>query len=82
MVWAQLASVVAEVLKQDGFAAADGAESFVDGLAGFVAVASCDGGHGEAGCAEDAVVGVEGGEAGVRNEGEDDAEHLRGLLGG
>lgn len=81
MVVPHLAAVVAKVFKQDGFASADGAKAFVDGLVGHLAVAAGYCPKGEAGGAEEAVVGVEGRCAGVRNEGEDDAEHLGGLLG-
>ena len=45
-------------------------------------VAASDGLHREAGGAKDAIVGVEWGDAGVRNQGHHHAEHMGGVVGG
>ena len=72
----------AKVVEEDGFALAYLVEAFVDGDAGLVVVAASDGLHREAGGAKDAVVGVEGRKAGVRDQGHHHAEHMRGVVGG
>lgn len=72
----------AKVVEEDGFALAYLVEAFVYGDAGLVVVAASDGLHREAGGAEDAIVGVKWGEAGVRDEGHHHAEHLGGVVGG